>query len=379
MLKYILFSIILIHGLIHLIGFSAGMGYAQPAAFTGKPIIPLVKSATQLLAIIWLVTTLLFIAGGIMFIANKHNWWIVTVIALIISQALIILYWHDAKAGTIANIIILIPVIISYANHNFYNRATIESKRILQQVHADKAILTIDKLAGLPACVQNWIIKSGAVDKEITQSVYLAQKGFMSIKPGSKYMPAVAEQYFNITNPSFVWTVKVDMMQGVQMTGRDKLENGHGNMLIKLYSLITFANGTGDAIDQGTMLRYLGEICWFPSAAVQPYISWEEINKNSARATMKLGKQTVSAVFTFDDDGKLIRTHAMRYMGMGKDARLLEWFIPCTEWKTFEGIRVPSKGNAIWKLKDGDFNYYQWEITGIQYNPVGIPKESTLL
>jgi hypothetical protein len=257
--------------------------------------------------------------------------------------------------------------------------ATNESRQILQQAHTDKSILTIDKLALLPACVRNWIIKSGAVDKEITHSVYLTQKGFMSIKPGSKYMPAIAEQYFNIDKPSFIWTVKVNMMPGVQMAGKDKFENGHGNMLIKLYSLFTFADGKGDAIDQGTMLRYLGEICWFPSAAVQPYIHWEEIGNNSARAIMTYGKQKVSAIFTFDDDSKLIRTDALRYMGLGKDAELHEWQIPCTEWKSFEGVKVPSKGNAIWKLKDGNFDYYRWEITNIQYNPAGMPKASTLL
>jgi hypothetical protein len=42
--------------------------------------------------------------------------------------------------------------------------------------------------------------------------------------------------------------------------------------------------------------------------------------------------------------------------------------MPVSEWTEFNGIRVPSKGDVIWKLKDGDFNYYKWEIEAIEYN-----------
>lgn len=38
------------------------------------------------------------------------------------------------------------------------------------------------------------------------------------------------------------------------------------------------------------------------------------------------------------------------------------------EYKEFEGIRVPTKGNITWKLKDGDFNWFNFELIVIEYN-----------
>lgn len=368
MLKYVFITLLLLHGFIHLIGFVSGFGLMQLNGFTGKTLFAVSNQSMRLMAMLWLSACVLFIITATGFAMNKQWWWAIGAFSIVLSQILIIIYWKDAKAGTIANIIILLPVIVGYANTSFYNKAKEESKKIISKAVTDNKIVTPEMLTGLPACVQNWLKESGVVGKPIVHSAYLKQQGLMCIKPGGKWMPAVAEQYFNIDEPAFVWTVKVNMMPGVVMTGRDKYEEGKGNMLIKLYSLFTFADGKGDAINQGTMLRYLGEICWFPSAALQPYIKWQEINSTSAQATMTYKGVSASAVFTFDAQGRLISTRAMRYMGIGKEASLEQWRIPVTEWKIFDGIRIPSKGNASWKLKAGDYDYYQWEITHIRYN-----------
>ena len=71
-------------------------------------------------------------------------------------------------------------------------------------------------------------------------------------------------------------------MSVLPIAGRDRYADGHGHMLIKLASLLTVADGAGPEIDQGTLLRYLGEIVWFPSAALRDYISWEAIDERSA-------------------------------------------------------------------------------------------------
>lgn len=80
--------------------------------------------------------------------------------------------------------------------------------------------------------------------------------------------------------------VKMNMMSLVPVTGRDKFVDGKGQMTFELFSLINVANDTGDKIDQGTLQRYLAEICWFPSAALSPYIKWDDIDSTSAKATL---------------------------------------------------------------------------------------------
>jgi hypothetical protein len=53
------------------------------------------------------------------------------------------------------------------------------------------------------------------------------------------------------------------------------------------------------------MLRFLGEIVWFPSAALSPILTWEAIDGTSARATMRHGGLVESAVFAFSDEGRV--------------------------------------------------------------------------
>ena len=57
--------------------------------------------------------------------------------------------------------------------------------------------------------------------------------------------------------------------------------------LSALHSLwLVNVDAKGKEIDQGALLRYLGEIVWVPSAALSDYITWEEMDSTTARATM---------------------------------------------------------------------------------------------
>ena len=114
-------------------------------------------------------------------------------------------------------------------------------------------------------------------------------------------MPVAAAQVFSVDPPGFVWTVDARMMGVLPIAGRDRYVSGHGGMLIELGSLFPVADASGPEIDQGAMLRYLGEIVWFPSAALSDTIAWEAIDTHSARATMRFAGRSVSAVFAFDD------------------------------------------------------------------------------
>jgi len=52
-----------------------------------------------------------------------------------------------------------------------------------------------------------------------------------------------------------------------------------------------------------------------------------------------------------------------------KYSMLLEtWSTPMKDYQEFNGIRIPTKGEVIWKLKTGDFSWYHFEITEIEYN-----------
>jgi hypothetical protein len=112
MLKIIFFIIIIVHGLIHLMGFVK--------AFKLAPMDQLTQPISKPVGLLWLLTALLFLAAVFLFLRRPEFWWIIAAPAIIISQVLIILSWRDAKFGTIANLIILLNIILWNTNRILY-------------------------------------------------------------------------------------------------------------------------------------------------------------------------------------------------------------------------------------------------------------------
>ena len=83
---------------------------------------------------------------------------------------------------------------------------------------------------------------------------------------------------------------------------------------------------------------------------------------------MRYGGLAAPAVFTFDDRGRALRFDAERPLGGGDQAKVRPWFGVNSEWRGFEGIEVPTRGEVGWQLPAGTFVYYRWEILGVELN-----------
>ena len=360
-MKFVFSFILIIHGLIHL------LGYAKAFYIT--------NSSSQVLGVskpigsIWLVTFIMFIVATMQYLTNK-KWFYVAFVAVLVSQVLILLAWKEAKFGTIANIIILIVSISAYATNCFNTMVESESKQILQNIKLESLpIISENDIAHLPKIVQKWLSNSGVTQNEKVKAVRLKQVGEMRTKPNSNWMSFEATQYFNVENPAFIWNAAVDAMLGIKMLGRDELQNGKGKMLIKLGGLLPVVNESHNSkMNSGAMIRYLAEICWFPSAALNNYITWKSIDVTSAEATFTYNNLSVSGVFTFSSKGDFIAFEADRYFGGNNDATLETWRVEALSYKEFNGVRIPNTSKVTWKLPEGDFNWLNLEITDIEFN-----------
>jgi len=270
--------------------------------------------------------------------------------------------------------LIILAIIISFltvsfiADFRFNQNVKREVGELFNNVKNQGEIIQTADLEGLPPSVQKWLAQSQVIGKEKIRTVRSRQNVSMRLKEEGTWMPAEAEQYFTIDEPGFIWKAKVKMVPLLYFAGRDMYNKGKGHMLIKVLSLVKVADAEGKEIDQGAMLRYLAETVWFPTAALSSYIEWEEIDANSAKATMSYGGITASGVFTFNEKGEVISLVAERYREFNGQYLLKTWSVHMREHKEFNGIRIPAGGEVIWKSDTGDFNWYQFEITDIEYN-----------
>jgi hypothetical protein len=233
-----------------------------------------------------------------------------------------------------------------------------------------KDIKTIqeDDIKDLPYAVQNWLRNSNVIGKQQIRTVRLKQEGRMRIKKDGPWMPSRADQYFTVDKPGFVWIADVKMASYFQLSGLDTFKNGKGKMDIKLLSVLPVVDSDGPEINSGSMMRYLAEMMWFPSAALSPYIKWEEVDKNTAMATLEYKGIRVSGTFYFNEKGDITRFLGKRYKDVNGKYILSDWGGENKEYKEFAGIRIPSKSVVIWYEEDNNFEWFECEIKDIEFN-----------
>ena len=356
MLRIIFALVLLLHGLFHLMGFAKAYRYAEITQLSGE--------YSRSAGFFWLLSALLFTASVLFFFLKKDWWWMAALPAVLISQMLLFGQWKDARFGTIANVIILVGVVLAYGQWKWNGMLREEVKSFQPANLPESSILTKEMIAGLPPVVQKWMERSQVIGKKMVQQVEVTQSGRMRAQPGGNWMPLTATQYFTISKPGFIWMADMEAAPFVTVKGRDLYQDGKGHMFVKAMALFPVADARGAATDQGSMLRYLAEICWFPSAALNSFIQWEPVDARSAKAIMRYGAVEGSGIFTFDENGDIRSFDALRYYERKGGATLEKWHIDMDPagFKTFDGVRIPAKSSVTWKLATGDFLWLELEI-----------------
>jgi hypothetical protein len=289
-MKFWFALIVMLHGVTHVLGFAK--------AFQWADINQLSQNFSKPIGILWLMSAFLFFVSTYLFLLKKDSWFLFVIMAVLLSQILIIIFWKDAKFGTIPNFLIFIVGLSALGQYRFNSTVKKETEIIVSGIHGDTSIILEKDVKYLPEIIQQWMQASGVIGKEKVSSVRLIQIGEMRTTSKSKWMSFMATQSFNVEQPSFIWITEVDVFPIIKMVGRDKLFNGQGEMLIKLASLLPVVNEANNKkINSGSMLRYLAEIVWFLSAALNNYISWEAIDETSAKAQLTINDESVSGIF----------------------------------------------------------------------------------
>jgi len=265
--------------------------------------------------------------------------------------------------------LLIFVVVIGFAYWSFNGRINREVSGLLSGAKSGAGtVVTGEMLRILPQPVQRYMAYSGVLGKQIPRTIRLKQIGKIRQGEKSAWMKLEAEEYYSTTPAGLIWKAFLPTKRFPLTLGRDAYLNGHGSMLIKMLSLIPLANATGTEIDQGSMMRYLNEMTWFPAAFLGENINWKAIDDTSAEVTLTHQGKSASATMYFDEEGKPINFIAKRYRMVGKKHDLETWSTPFTGYGEFEGLRLPVRGQGVWNLKEGDLAYVELEITELKYD-----------
>ena len=229
-------------------------------------------------------------------------------------------------------------------------------------------IITEETLSNLPEPVKRYFHYTGVVGHPWIQSVRLKQTGKFRQGADRPWMVFSADDFYTTNPPGFRWDAKFKMFGIPLLRAEDKYKNGHGSMVGKLAGLKTLFDVKGDKMDQASMMRYLNEIIWFPTAYLGDNMRWEDLDDKSARVKFTDGGREIEASLYFDKEGRLENFIGKRYREINGEYSLDTWSTPITAYGEHAGLKLPTRGSAVWHLPEGDLTYIDLEVKDIQYN-----------
>lgn len=269
----------------------------------------------------------------------------------------------EAFAVVLCFVAVVVPVVVVRLNRRrFEDQVADEMRALLALPHTAPASSTD---VALPAPVARY--RELAVRGRVpVRTLRLSHGGTFRMSVRDKARPIRGAQLFTVDPPGFVWTGRVRLGPGLWVDVRDMSVSGQGSMLVLLDDTIPIADARGPELDQGSALRLLAEMPWYPTALFDTRtVRWTAIDATHARATLDHGNGEVSGVFEFGADGLPLRMTAQRYSDGGI---LRPWSGVYRDWRTVSGMRVPFEAEVSWQLETGPFVYAHWRVESMEHD-----------
>ncbi len=202
-----------------------------------------------------------------------------------------------------------------------------------------------------------------SVDNEL-----FTEKDFSQGKNG----PALTIDYtqYNFINEPCRMALIDSSLFGIPFEGYDYYQNGTGGMKGVIAKAITLFDQTGPDMDKACLATFLAESLFAPAILLQDYITFEEISDFEVRATISYKGQTASGIFTFNEQYEMISftTNDRAVAGTDGSMEYVSWSAICSNYQLSQnGIKYPTKFQAVWNYPDGDFVYFDGVISEVSY------------
>lgn len=364
-MKFIYPIIVFLHGLIHLSGFVKAFGLREMKELT----LPVSRS----MGLLWLLAAILFLVYGLLHSVHARYAWLFGLLAVGLSQTLVILFWKDARFGTVPNLLILLIVLVSLGGWLIREGFSTQVKHDFQLNRpASGDILTEKDMAHLPAPVQKYLRYTRSVGQPRVRNFRAEFTGGMRSKPQDNYMQLKSVQYNFTEHPSRYFFMEAQKM-GLPATGLHTYRDATATFRVKMLNWLPVVDAEGDKLSQAETVTLFNDMCFIaPPTLIDPGIDWETVNDTTVRATFRNGKYSISAVLYFDAEGRLVNFISNdRYDTDGRRYDNFPWATPVADYRMINGYMLPGRAKLIYKRKDGDFVYGELVFKSVKYNLEG--------
>lgn len=369
-MRFVLVTLLGLHGLIHVMGFAKAFGLAalpQLALPISRP-----------LGIAWLAAALLFLVAAVMLgLGTRGTWAIVGLVAVVLSQYAIARSWGDAKVGTVANVLVLIPMLVAALDlrasslHSLYRT---ESRKALVGRGGTAAPIEEADLQPLPEAVRRYLRRVGVVGRPRVKAVRARFSGSMRSSHDGGFMHFTSEQV-NLLAPATRYFFMEATLRGVPFAALHRYEGGRATMDVRVASVIPMIHGEGKEMNQSETVTLFNDLCILAPAALvdataSGAIRWSEVEPHVVDARFENAGQVIGARLTFDDAFQLVGfVSEDRFQSEdGAHFERYPWSTPLRDYRDFGGVRLASHGDATWLEPGGPFVYGRFDLEEVSYD-----------
>lgn len=359
-------AVLVLHGAIHLLGFFKSI---RPASIK-----VMVQPIPRLTGFAWLLVTAMFWLAAVFLMLDVRLWWLAAAMGLLLSQALIISRWKDARYGTLFNIVIALAVVVGFSTWQFRNAFEADVQDVLKGHGAHKAPLadtiTTAELSALPPLVRRYLEYTNTAHGPRIQNVHVWFRGEIRKKDGSDWMPFNSEQY-NTIEPAARLFFMDAVMSAMPVAGYHHYVGGKASMDVRLFSMFTVQQQSGRAMDVAETVTFFNDMCLMaPGSLVDKRITWGATNGDTVHARFTDRDLSVTAALVFNANGALSNFISLDRGAAQADGSLLNltWSTPITAYSRYGSHLLPSTAHAVYTYPDGDFTYGIFELQDIRFN-----------
>ena len=237
-------------------------------------------------------------------------------------------------------------------------------------LYQNNEVFVASDFANLPTAIQKFVEKNGYIGKKKMNLLKMEYRdvAFSQGKNGPKLKIDYIQHDF-VKSPNRLAMIKSSLF-GIPFQGYDYYRNGKGGMKGVIAKVFTLFDQTGAEMDRACLATFLAESMFAPSILLQDYVKFEEINEHQVKATISAYGQTVSGIFNFNDEYEMTSFTTKDRAVVAPDGSIeyVPWSAICGDYKVNDdGIKLPTKFQAVWNYKDGDFVYFDGKISRIVY------------
>lgn len=369
-MRFVLAGLLFVHGSIHLLGFARGYGLAPVAA--------LKQDISRAAGAVWLMAAVLLVLAAVLVAVNSAAWWGPALVGVLLSQGLVFSAWGDAKFGTVANVLLALPLLIAVLGvlPSSYPHRYAALEREVLQAKAPTPLVTEADLEALPPVVQKYLRRVGVVGQPRVQSFRATWAAKIRSSPTSAWMEAPTVQVNTVEPAARVFLMDATMY-GLPVKALHVYRDAQATMEVQLAELFKVADARGETMSKSETVTVLNDLVLLaPSALLGKPFSFSDATDREVTVTYTNGPHTVSARLEFDETGDLVDfiSDDRFESADGKTYVNHPWSTPVRGHRVMSGLRLPTGGEALWHEPSGTWAYIEMELLAVEYNVAPTPR-----